>query len=153
MFVFVVFFFCICSDPAPTGLYTYIHTLSLHDAHPISAAIVDDQADTIRAELDCRREAAAMTEFADNLACHATNQRCVVPRPIEGMVAERVLVMTYVDGTPVDDGTPLRAAGHDSEDLVRSGVRAWLGRAPEHGLFHVDVHAVHPVGTPPREHT
>src|SRR3546814_4460148 len=66
-------------------------------------AIVDDLADTIRAELDFRREAAAMTEFADNLACHATNQRCVVPRPIEGMVAERVLVMTYVDGTPVDD--------------------------------------------------
>ena len=76
-------------------------------------AIVDDLADTIRAELDFRHEAAAMAEFAANLACHATNQRCVVPRPIEGMVAERVLVMTYVDGIPVDDGTTLRAAGHD----------------------------------------
>src|SRR3546814_19379335 len=79
-----------------------------------------------------------MTEFADNLACHATNQRCVVPRPIEGMVAERVLVMTYVDGTPVDDGTTLRAARHDLEDLVRSGVRAWLGGAMEHGMFQAD---------------
>lgn len=104
-------------------------------------AIVDDLASTIRAELDFRREAAAMTEFATNLARHATNQQCVVPRPIEGMVAERVLVMTYVEGTPVDDGTTLRAAGHDLEDLVRTGVRAWLGGALEHGLFHGDVHA------------
>src|SRR3546814_14558357 len=92
-----------------------------------------------------------MTEFADNLACHATNQRCVVPRPIEGMVAERVLVMTYVDGTPVADGTTLRAAGHDLEDLVRSGVRAWLGGALEHGLFHGDVHAGDPFVPPARQ--
>jgi predicted unusual protein kinase regulating ubiquinone biosynthesis (AarF/ABC1/UbiB family) len=114
-------------------------------------AIVDDLADTIRAELDFRREAAAMTDFATNLACHATNQRCVVPRPIEGMVAERVLVMTYVDGTPVDDGTTLRAAGHDLEDLVRTGVRAWLGGALEHGLFHGDVHAGNLFVTPAGE--
>src|SRR5690606_15083595 len=75
-------------------------------------AIVDDLADTIRSELNFRREAAAMAEFADNLACHVDNERCTVPRPIDGMVAERVLVMTYVEGTPVDDGSTLRAAGH-----------------------------------------
>lgn len=114
-------------------------------------AIVDDLADTIRAELDFRGEAAAMAEFADNLACHESNERCVVPRPIEGMVAERVLVMTYVEGTPVDDGTTLRAAGHDLEDLVRSGVRAWLGGALEHGLFHGDVHAGNLFVTPAGE--
>src|SRR3546814_11740535 len=67
------------------------------------------------------------------------------------MVAERVLVMTYVDGTPVDDGTMLRAAGHDLEDLVRSGVRAWLGGALEHGLFHGDVHAGNLFVTPAGE--
>ena len=114
-------------------------------------AIVDDLAETIRAELDFRREAAAMAEFAANLACHVTNERCVVPRPIEGMVAERVLVMTYVEGTPVDDGTMLRAAGHDLEDLVRTGVRAWLGGALEHGLFHGDVHAGNLFVTPAGE--
>jgi predicted unusual protein kinase regulating ubiquinone biosynthesis (AarF/ABC1/UbiB family) len=104
-------------------------------------AIVDDLASTIRAELDFRREATAMHQFAANLAGHGTNDRCVVPRPIEAMVGERVLVMTYVDGTPVDDGSSLRAAGHDLEDLVRTGVRAWLEGALEHGLFHGDVHA------------
>ena len=114
-------------------------------------AIVDDLADTTRAELDFRREAAAMTEFAGNLAGHATNQRCVVPRPIGGMVTERVLVMTYLDGTPVDDGATLRAAGHDPEDLVRTGVRAWLGGVLEHGLFHGDVHAGNLFVTPSGE--
>jgi ubiquinone biosynthesis protein len=104
-------------------------------------AVVEDLASTIRAELDFRREATAMHQFAANLAGHGTNDRCVVPRPIEGMVAERVLVMTYVEGTPVDDGSALRAAGHDLEDLVRTGVRAWLEGALEHGLFHGDVHA------------
>jgi ubiquinone biosynthesis protein len=104
-------------------------------------AIVDDLASTIRAELDFRREATAMAQFAANLALHSSNDRCVVPRPIEGMVGERVVVMTYVEGTPVDDGATLRAARHDLEDLVRTGVRAWLEGALEHGLFHGDVHA------------
>lgn len=114
-------------------------------------AIVDDLAATLRAELDFRREAAAMAQFAANLACHVTNERCVVPRPIEGMVAERVLVMSYVDGTPVDDGSTLRAAGHDLENLVRTGVRAWLEGALEHGLFHGDVHAGNLFVTPEGE--
>lgn len=114
-------------------------------------AIVDDLADTIRAEMDFRREAAAMVQFAANLVGDASNRRCVVPRPIDGMVAERVLVMTYVEGTPVDDGSTLRAAGHDLEDLVRTGVRVWLQGALEHGLFHGDVHAGNLFVTPAGE--
>ncbi len=114
-------------------------------------AIVDDFALTIRAELDFRREAAAMAQFADNLASHGSNDCCVVPRPIDGMVSERVVVMTYVEGTPVDDGTALRAAGHDLEGLVRAGVRAWLEGALEHGLFHGDVHAGNLFVTPDGE--
>src|SRR3546814_9600485 len=45
-------------------------------------AIVDELAETIRAELDLRREAAAMSEFAVNLACYVTHQRCVTPPPL-----------------------------------------------------------------------
>ena len=114
-------------------------------------AVVDDLALTLRAELDFGREAASMVEFAANLESFGANHDCVVPRPIEGMVSERVLVMTYVDGTPVDDGTALRAAGHDLEGLVRTGVRAWLEGALEHGLFHGDVHAGNLFVTPEGE--
>ena len=115
------------------------------------AAVVDDLALTLRAELDFSREAASMVEFAANLASFGANHDCVVPRPIEGMVSERVLVMSYLDGTPVDDGTALRAAGHDLEGLVRTGVRAWLEGALEHGLFHGDVHAGNLFVTPAGE--
>ncbi|HZT65395.1 MAG TPA: AarF/UbiB family protein, partial [Acidimicrobiales bacterium] len=104
-------------------------------------AVVEDLAATIRAELDFRAEAESMVAFAANLESSGTDHGCVVPRPIDGLVTERVLVMTFVEGVPVDDGSALRAAGHDLEGLVRTGVRAWLEGALAHGLFHGDVHA------------
>jgi predicted unusual protein kinase regulating ubiquinone biosynthesis (AarF/ABC1/UbiB family) len=103
-------------------------------------AIVDDFATTLGQELDFRLEAAAMAEFAENLRSSATSDS-VVPEAVPGMVTERVLVMSFVEGTPVDDAEALRAAGHDLVDLVRQGVRAWIGGALGHGLFHGDVHA------------
>ncbi|HZT66535.1 MAG TPA: AarF/UbiB family protein [Acidimicrobiales bacterium] len=104
-------------------------------------AVVEDLAATIRAELDFRAEAESMVAFAANLESSGADHGCVVPRPIDGLVTERVLVMTFVEGVPVDDGSALRAAGHDLEGLVRTGVRAWLEGALAHGLFHGDVHA------------
>jgi predicted unusual protein kinase regulating ubiquinone biosynthesis (AarF/ABC1/UbiB family) len=108
-------------------------------ANPV--AIVEDLKVTMREELDLRRESRDMVAFAANLRRQGDNATIVVPRPIDGMVGERVLVMTFVDGTSVDDGPTLRAAGHDLEDLVRQGARAWMESALLHGLFHGDVHA------------
>ena len=104
-------------------------------------AIVDDLATSMEAELDFRREARDMAAFAANLRARGENDRIVVPDPIDGLVAERVLVMTYVEGTPVDDGAALRAAGFDLEEMFRCGARAWMEGALVHGLFHGDVHA------------
>jgi predicted unusual protein kinase regulating ubiquinone biosynthesis (AarF/ABC1/UbiB family) len=103
--------------------------------------IVEDLARSMREELDFRREARDMVAFGENLARHGSNDRTVVPDPIEGLVTERVLVMTYVEGVPVDHGDALRAAGHDLTELVRLGARAWIEGALVHGLFHGDVHA------------
>ena len=108
-------------------------------ANPV--AIVEDFATTLRSELDFRNEAAFMTEFARNLAASGQNRSVTVPLPVDGMVSPRVLVMTFIDGTPVDDTEALRAAGHDLEDVLRTGVRAWVEAALVHGLFHGDVHA------------
>jgi ubiquinone biosynthesis protein len=104
-------------------------------------AIVDDFAATLRLELDFRIEAESMAEFDANLRAYGSNDSIVVPTPVAGMVTERVLVMTYVEGHPVDDVDALRDNGHDPVTLVRAGVRAWLESALEHGLFHGDVHA------------
>ena len=108
-------------------------------ANPV--AIVDDLAVTIREELDFRREAHDMAAFAANLTRVGDNTEILVPAPIAGLVGERVLVMTYIEGVPVDDADTLRTAGHDLEDLVRKGARAWMESALVHGLFHGDVHA------------
>src|SRR5439155_10020547 len=102
---------------------------------------VDDFAATLRLELDFRIEAESMAEFDANLRAYGMNDSIVVPKPVADMVTERVLVMTYVEGHPVDDVDALRDNGHDPVTLVRAGVRAWLESALEHGLFHGDVHA------------
>lgn len=108
-------------------------------ANPV--AIVDDFAATLRAELDFRNEATAMTVFDRNLRRSAGNERVSVPEVVDGLVTERVIVMTFVEGHPVDDVAAVRAAGHDPTELLRMGVRAWLEGAMVHGLFHGDVHA------------
>ncbi|MBV8959765.1 MAG: hypothetical protein JO087_13430, partial [Actinobacteria bacterium] len=104
-------------------------------------AVVDDFADTLRLELDLRVEATSMGEFAANLGTFEGRDLIVVPRAIGSMVTERVLVMTYITGTPVDDADTLLAADHDIIGMVRAAVRAWVEGALEHGLFHGDVHA------------
>ena len=104
-------------------------------------AIVEDFADTLRYELDFRNEARWMAEFRSNLETFGDNRSVTTPRPIGHLCTERVLVMTYVDGHPVDRLDLLGESGHDFEELLRLGVRAWLESAFEHGLFHGDVHA------------
>lgn len=104
-------------------------------------AIVDDFAATLRSELDFRNEAGALIRFERNLRANGTNDRVVVPTPIAGLVSRRVLVMTFLHGTPIDDITALREQGHDLEEVLRCGVRAWVEAALVHGEFHGDVHA------------
>ncbi|MDY7104266.1 MAG: AarF/ABC1/UbiB kinase family protein [Actinomycetota bacterium] len=104
-------------------------------------AIVDDFAATLRYELDFRNEARWMAEFRANLETFGDNRSVTTPQPIEHLCTERVLVMTYVDGHPVDRLDLLAASDRDFEELLRLGVRAWLESAFEHGLFHGDVHA------------
>jgi ubiquinone biosynthesis protein len=114
-------------------------------------AIVEDLAVTMREELDLAREAADMATFAANLRPRDGQPLVVVPDPIPGMVGERVLVMTFVHGVSVDDGDALRAAGHDLEELLRTGIRAWIESAFVHGLFHGDMHAGNVFVTPQGE--
>lgn len=115
-------------------------------ANPV--AVIEELAATLRSELDFRNEAALMLEFARNLASAEGEHRVVVPTPVEGMISPRVLVMTFVDGVPIDDEPALRQAGHDPQEVLRIGVWAWVEMALVHGLFHGDVHAGNLLVTP-----
>jgi ubiquinone biosynthesis protein len=111
---------------------------------PISAlanppALVDLFAETIVEELDFRLEAQNMLDVARVLV--ATGQRSmVVPRPHPTLVTRRLLVMERLDGFSFDDVAGMKAAGVDTEGVVRAGMVSFLEGAMLYGVFHGDLH-------------
>ncbi len=111
---------------------------------PISAlanppALVELFAETIVEELDFRLEAENMLDTARVLRrIDATEM--VVPRPHPVLVTKRVLVMERLDGFKWDDVEGMRAAGINTEAVIRAGMLAFLEGAMLHGVFHGDLH-------------
>src|SRR5206468_3613488 len=111
---------------------------------PVSAlanppALVDLFAETIIEELDFRLEAQNMLDIARVLV--ETGQRAiVVPRPHPTLVTRRVLVMERLDGFGFDDVAGMKAAGIDTEAVVRAGMVSFLEGAVLFGVFHGDLH-------------
>jgi ubiquinone biosynthesis protein len=111
---------------------------------PISAlanppALVDLFAETIVEELDFRLEAQNMLDVARVLA--ASNQRSiVVPRPHPALVTKRMLVMERLDGFSFEDVAGMKAAGVDTEAVVRASMVGFLEGAILYGVFHGDLH-------------
>jgi ubiquinone biosynthesis protein len=65
----------------------------------------------------------------------------VVPRPVEGLVTERVLVMDEIDGTPYDRAAAALGDRADGERLLSLAIGGVLKSALLHGVFHGDLHA------------
>ena len=102
-------------------------------------ALVELFADTIVEELDFRIEAANMIDVAKML--HDLGQAgYVVPRPHPSLVTRRVLVMERLDGFKFDDVAGMRAAGVDTEGVVRTAMVALMEGAMIAGIFHGDLH-------------
>jgi predicted unusual protein kinase regulating ubiquinone biosynthesis (AarF/ABC1/UbiB family) len=110
-------------------------------------AMAEDFATTLTLEMDLRVEADRMRRFGHNLHLRGANPRIHVPQVIDGMVGESVLVMSFIEGHPIDV-----AAGRFGRDALFDvgieAVRAWLESALRHGLFHGDVHAANIFYTP-----
>jgi ubiquinone biosynthesis protein len=102
-------------------------------------ALVELFAETIVEELDFRLEAENMLDIATTFA--ALDQRAfVVPRPHPTLVTRRMLVMERLDGFHFGDAAGMRAAGIDTEAVVRAGMIGFLEGAIMHGIFHGDLH-------------
>ncbi len=102
-------------------------------------ALVDVFAETIVEELDFRLEAQNMLDVAAVLA--ETGQRAiVVPRPHPRHVTRRVLVMERLDGFGWDDVAGMKDAGVDTEQVLHSGLVAFMEGAMVYGVFHGDLH-------------
>src|SRR3546814_2762806 len=65
----------------------------------------------------------------------------MIRRPLRSTRTDTLFPYATRFRSPVDRLDLLAESGHDFEELLRLGVRAWLESAFEHGLFHGDVHA------------
>jgi ubiquinone biosynthesis protein len=102
-------------------------------------ALVELFAETIAEELDFRLEAENMLDVAASFA--ALGQRgFVIPRPHPTLVTRRVLVMERIDGFPFDDVAAMKAAGVDTEAVVRTGMIGHMEGTMISGIFHGDLH-------------
>ena len=99
--------------------------------------MVEEFRTAIAAELDYAREAQHLALIAKNLE---EFKAIVVPLPVEGYTATRVLTMDYVSGTKVTAISPLVSTELDREVLGDTLVRAYLKQIVLDGVFHADPH-------------
>jgi ubiquinone biosynthesis protein len=102
-------------------------------------ALVELFAETIVEELDFRLEAANMLDIAAVLK-ELGQSGYVIPRPHPRLVTRRVLVMQRLSGFKFDDVVGMKDAGIDTEDVIRTGMIAFMEGAMIHGVFHGDLH-------------
>jgi ubiquinone biosynthesis protein len=91
-------------------------------------------------ELDFRLEALNMVELG---ACFedAGLDYCDFPRPIPGMVTERVLVMEAVPGVPFTEAAATFGDELDGDRLLDLAIKGVLEGTLAYGRFHGDLHA------------
>lgn len=88
-------------------------------------------------ELDLRFEAAAISEFSENIA---EDDGFRVPQVEWDLVAGNVLTTSWVEGIGVRDLAALDAAGIDREKLATDLMQSFLRHAIRDGFFHADMH-------------
>ena len=90
-----------------------------------------------RVELDLRLEAAAISEFGENIK---DDKGLVVPTVSWEHTSQNVLTTGWVDGIPIRDTAALDAAGLDRKALATTLMQSFLRHAIRDGFFHADMH-------------
>ena len=111
---------------------------------PVSAlanppALVDLFAETIVEEFDFRVEADEHARRRPRPARHRSAQLRRSPPPSRAG-HRRVLVMERLSGFRFDDVAGMKAAGIDTEAVLKTGMLGFLEGALLHGIFHGDLH-------------
>ena len=88
-------------------------------------------------ELDLSRETRAMKELRDALA---DREDVAVPRPVDGLATEGLLVMDYFEGIRVNDRAALVEAGIDPSEVAVLLNDAFADQLFRRGILHADPH-------------
>jgi ubiquinone biosynthesis protein len=99
--------------------------------------VVDSLARTVKMEMDFRLEAAAASEFAENVS-KDTDLR--IPHIDWVRTGKDVLTLEWIDGIPLSDVKGLAGRGYDLPDLGRNVIQSFLRTAMRDGFFHADMH-------------
>jgi ubiquinone biosynthesis protein len=99
--------------------------------------VVDALARSVRMEMDFRLEAAAASEFAENLN---QDPEFRAPEIDWDRTTREVMTMEWIDGTPLSDTARLAELGFDAPKLGRTLVQSFLRHALHDGFFHADMH-------------
>ena len=99
--------------------------------------VVDTLSRSVRMEMDFRLEAAAATEFAENLGDDPDFR---APRIDWDRTTREALTMEWIDGHPAGDPAVVTALGFDAPDLGRKLIQSFLRHALWDGFFHADMH-------------
>ncbi|MBL6931912.1 MAG: 2-polyprenylphenol 6-hydroxylase [Rhodospirillales bacterium] len=92
---------------------------------------------SIELEMDLRFEAAAAAELKENLA---DVDSFIIPAIDWRLTGHKVMTIERVHGIRIDDIAALRAAGHDTNDLLEKSAGAFFLQVFRDGFFHADMH-------------
>lgn len=92
---------------------------------------------TIHAELDFMEEAANATEL---WRLHKNDNKIRIPRIYYDYSTTEVIVLEWMDGTPILDLDTLRARNINLETLSHNGVAIFYTQVFHYGFFHADMH-------------
>lgn len=92
---------------------------------------------SVKMEMDFRLEAAAASEFAENVE---TDPDFRIPAVDWDRTAREVLTTSWIDGIPLSDVAAMRNAGLDLPEIAKNLMQSFLRHALRDGLFHADMH-------------
>lgn len=99
--------------------------------------VVETLERSVKMEMDFRLEAAAASEFGENLKADPDFR---VPEVDWDRTAREVLTTGWIDGIPLSNIDALRQAGFDLPDLGTKLIQSFLRHALRDGFFHADMH-------------
>lgn len=115
-------------------LQTYIPETRLYN--PVG--VVDEYFKTLDLETNFVVEANNIRRFRDNFAGEPDIK---IPKVYMDLTTEHVLTMEALPGVPLSSADSLRQANIDKNEVIRTGLRAYMKMVFMDGLFHGDLHA------------
>jgi ubiquinone biosynthesis protein len=123
------------SDMYAAAYFAQEHFSGADRLRPVE--VVDTLERSVRMEMDFRLEAAAASEFAENVADDPDFR---IPSVDWDRTTREVLTLEWIDGIPLTDLDALKRAGHDLPRLGRIIIQSFLRHALRDGFFHADMH-------------